>query len=78
MIPGLNPQRDFSPTMKPILFLAACVVLVLFWPLALLLLIVIPILWLITLPFRLVFISVEAGLRLVRALLFLPARILGG
>ncbi len=64
--------------MKPILFLAACVVLVLFWPLALLLLIVIPILWLITLPLRLVFISVEAALRLVRALLFLPARILGG
>jgi hypothetical protein len=64
--------------MKPILFLAACVVLVVFWPLALLLLIVLPILWLVTLPFRLVFLSVEAALRLVRAILFLPARILGG
>jgi hypothetical protein len=38
---------------------------------------VLPILWLISLPFRLVFSVIEAVFALVRALLFLPARLLG-
>ncbi len=47
------------------------------WPLALLVLVLYPFLWLLALPFRLVGITVEGILELVRALFLLPARILG-
>lgn len=49
----------------------------LFWPLALLALVLVPVLWLLSIPFRLVFWVVEAVLRFVKSLLFLPARLLG-
>jgi hypothetical protein len=58
------------------LFLWAILV-VLCWPLAVLLLLTWPVLWLLSLPFRVVAIVVEALLRFIKALLFLPARILG-
>jgi hypothetical protein len=51
--------------------------LVLCWPLALLALILWPFVWLISLPFRLVGITFEALFSLLRAILFLPARVLG-
>lgn len=51
--------------------------LVLCWPLALLALILWPIVWLITLPFRLLGIAVEGVFSLLRAILTLPARVLG-
>jgi hypothetical protein len=54
------------------------VLLVFCWPLALLALVLWPIVWLLTLPFRLVGIAVEGVFALLRALLFLPARIIGG
>jgi hypothetical protein len=47
------------------------------WPLAILALLLLPLLWLLSLPFRLVFTVVEAALALIRTLLFLPARLLG-
>jgi len=47
------------------------------WPVALVLLVLFPFVWLIALPFRLAGIVVEAILALIRAVLFLPARILG-
>jgi hypothetical protein len=47
------------------------------WPLALLALVLWPIVWLISLPFRLVGITFEALFALLRAILFLPARLLG-
>lgn len=50
---------------------------VLCWPLALLALLLWPLFWLLSLPFRLIGISVEALFALLRALLFLPARLLG-
>lgn len=50
---------------------------VLCWPVALLVLILWPILWLLSLPFRLIGITFEALFSLLRALLLLPARILG-
>jgi hypothetical protein len=59
-------------------FLLWCILLVLCWPLALLALVIYPILWLILLPFRLLGIAVEGALELVRAIIFLPARILRG
>jgi hypothetical protein len=48
------------------------------WPLALLALIVYPFVWLLSLPFRLVGITLEAVFAFLKALLFLPARLLGG
>ena len=52
--------------------------LVLCWPLALLILIAWPFLWLLSIPFRIVGVVMEALLAFVKALLFLPARLLGG
>jgi hypothetical protein len=59
------------------LFLGWCILFVLCWPLALLALVLWPLLWLLSLPLRLVGISVDAAFALVRAVLFLPARLLG-
>lgn len=60
-----------------IIFLAWCLLLVLYWPLALLALVLAPIIWLLSLPLRLIGICVEAVFTLLRALLLLPARLLG-
>jgi hypothetical protein len=54
------------------------ILLVLCWPLALLALVLWPLIWLLSLPFRLVGITFEALFALLRAVLFLPARLLGG
>ena len=59
-------------------FLLWLVVFLVCWPLALLALILYPVAWLITLPFRLIGIGVEAVFELLRAIVMLPARILGG
>mgnify|MGYP000924584363 CR=1 FL=1 len=48
------------------------------WPLALLALVVYPLVWLITLPFRLVGIAVEGVFEFLRAILLLPSRLLRG
>jgi hypothetical protein len=58
-------------------FLLWLVLLVLCWPLALLALLLYPLVWLLTLPLRLLGITVEAGLATIRAVLMLPARVLG-
>lgn len=59
-------------------FLLWCLLFVLCWPLALLALILYPIVWLILLPFRLVGIAVGGVFELLRAIMFLPARVLRG
>ena len=59
-------------------FLLWLVLLIVAWPLALLALILYPIVWLLTIPFRLVGFSVKAVLELVRAVITLPARVLQG
>ena len=48
------------------------------WPLALLAIILYPLAWLLLLPFRILGIAVEGVFELLRAIIFLPARILGG
>lgn len=64
--------------MKTLLTLVLwCLLFVLCWPIALLALILWPIVWLLALPFRLVGITFEALFALLRAILFLPARVLG-
>jgi len=59
-------------------FIGWLILLVLCWPVALLALVLWPLLWLVSLPFRILGITFEAAFALLRALLFLPARLLGG
>ena len=61
--------------MKVLLWL---LLFVLCWPLALLALVLWPVVWLLSLPFRLVGIAVEGVFAFLRALIMLPARVLGG
>ena len=61
--------------MKILLWL---VLLVVCWPVALAALVLYPFVWLLLLPFRVVGIAVEGVLAFLRALLLLPARLLGG
>lgn len=60
-----------------ILFVAWCILLVMAWPLALAALVLLPFVWLLSLPIRLVGIAVKGVLALLGAILLLPARILG-
>jgi len=60
-----------------ILFVGWCILFVLCWPVALLALVLFPIVWLLSLPLRLIGITIGAIFALVRTLLFLPARLLG-
>jgi hypothetical protein len=65
--------------MKPLLVMIAwCLLFVLCWPLALAALVLWPLVWLVSLPFRLLAISLDAVFALLKAVLFLPARMLGG
>ena len=59
-------------------FILWLVLLCVCWPLALLALVLYPVAWLLLLPFRLLGIGVDAVLELLRAVVMLPARVLGG
>jgi hypothetical protein len=61
-----------------IAFLLWLLLLFVCWPLALLALVLYPTAWLVMLPFRLVGLTLEGLFALLRALIFLPARVLGG
>lgn len=54
-----------------------CLLFVVAWPLAILIVFALPILWLLSIPFRIFGILLAAVLAFLRALLFLPARLLG-
>jgi hypothetical protein len=59
-------------------FFLWCILFVLCWPLAILALILYPIVWLLTLPFRLMGIAVRGVFDLLGAILSLPVRLLRG
>ena len=59
-------------------FLLWLLLFVVCWPLAVLALLLWPVVWLLTLPFRLLGLAVEGVFELLRALVLLPARVLGG
>ena len=59
------------------IFLLWCLLLVVCWPLALLALVLAPLVWLIALPFRLAGVCLGALFAFIKALLYLPARLLG-
>jgi hypothetical protein len=60
-----------------LLFIVWCVLFVVSWPIALLALLAAPIVWFLSLPLRLIGVCVESILALLRAVLLLPARVLG-
>jgi hypothetical protein len=60
-----------------LLFITWCVLFALSWPIALLALTAAPTVWLLSLPLRLIGVCVESLLALLRAVLLLPARVLG-
>lgn len=60
-----------------ILFIGWCILFVLCWPLAILALVLFPVVWLLTLPLRLVGITVNALFTFMRTILFFPSRLLG-
>jgi hypothetical protein len=59
-------------------FILWLILLVLCWPLALLALLLYPFVWIVLLPFRIIGMTVEGVLSLLKALIKLPARVLGG
>ncbi len=59
-------------------FLLWLLLLVICWPLALLALLLWPIVWLLSLPFRLLGIAFDGVFSLLRAIVMLPGRVLGG
>ena len=66
-------ERIPIPMIKLLLF---CILLVLCWPLALIALVFYPIVWLFTLPFRLVGIAVTGVFELITAIFLIPIRVL--
>ena len=59
-------------------FLIWLLLLVVCWPLALLALILYPLFWLLSIPFRVLGIAVEGVFALLKAIILLPARVLRG
>jgi hypothetical protein len=59
-------------------FLLWVLLFVICWPLAIVALVLWPLAWLISLPFRVLGIAVEGVFELLRAVILLPARVLGG
>jgi len=77
-LPGWRGYEGKGFAMKFLLSLMLwAILLVLCWPLALLLLVLWPLLWLLSIPFRIVGAAMEAVVALIKAILFLPARLLG-
>jgi hypothetical protein len=76
---GIAARCRWRPTMKTLFALGVwCLLFVLCWPLAILALVAWPLVWLLSLPFRLVGITFSALFAFLRALFMLPARLLGG
>jgi hypothetical protein len=76
--PELEQVRIDVQRERMLNFLLWCILLILCWPLALLALVLYPLVWLVLLPFRIVGIAVGGALELVKAIIFLPARVLRG
>lgn len=59
-------------------FLLWLILLIVCWPVALLALVLYPIVWLFSLPFRLIGITIKGAFALLAAMILLPARVLRG
>lgn len=54
-----------------------CLLLVVCWPLAIVMLVLFPLVWLFLLPFRIVGLTLEVVIRFIGAVLMLPFRVMG-
>ena len=70
--------RILSKEAHLVKFLLWLILFMLCWPLAILALLIYPLVWLILLPFRIMGIAVTSVLAVFKAIIMLPARILGG
>ena len=61
-----------------LVFLCWCLLLVFCWPVALLALVLFQLVWLLSLPVRVLGLAVHGCLALLKAIFLLPARLLGG
>ena len=57
--------------------IAWCLLFVIAWPIAIALVFLLPLLWLLSIPFRIFGVLLGAVLAFIKALLYLPARLLG-
>ena len=73
--PGRPVQRIGGSMTK---FFLWVILLVICWPVALLALVLYPFVWLLLLPFRVIGIAVDGVFAFLKAVVFLPARVLGG
>ena len=60
-----------------LIIIAFAILFAISWPIALFLMILVPFLWLLSIPFRIVGIALQALIALIRQILLIPARILG-
>lgn len=70
-----HAQQEDDKTMTTLILF--CLLALFSWPLALAALLLYPVIWLLCLPFRLLGIAVDSVFALLRAVLMLPARLLG-
>lgn len=59
-------------------FLLWCLLFVVCWPVAIAALLLYPVIWLLLIPFRILGFAVDAVLEFIKAVVMLPARLLGG
>ena len=69
-------SRPYTHSM--VKFLLWCILLILYWPLALLAVVLYPLVWVALIPFRIMGLAVDGVLQLVRGIVMLPARLLNG
>lgn len=60
-----------------LLLIGWCILFLLSWPMAVMVLVACPFVWLLSLPLRLIGLAVSAVLTLIKTILLLPARLLG-
>ena len=71
MICLISGMRVFIGLILWFMLLALC------WPLALIMLVLFPLVWLVLLPFRIVGLTLEVVIKFIGAVLMLPFRVLG-
>jgi hypothetical protein len=77
-LPALNDVFIKERRKNMLKFLLWFILLVICWPIAILALLLYPLVWLLLLPFKIVGITIGAGLDLFKAIISFPARVLRG
>jgi hypothetical protein len=69
----ISPERQ----MFVLAVIAWCLLFIIAWPIAIALIFLLPLLWLLSIPFRIFGVVLAAVIAFIKAVLFLPARLLG-